>query len=66
MFKPIIHNLEKNHPSYEAIEKYNALISNKKLKGYTLAEKIISEKEWIKSCRNAFSVAVEKIQREGN
>jgi hypothetical protein len=63
MFKPIIHNLSEQCISFEAIQKYNRLISEKKLKGVTLAEKIESEREWIKECRKAFDHAVWSIER---
>ncbi len=43
--------------AFEAIQYYNKIICNKKLKGITLKEKIESEKEWICKCRKAFDDA---------
>jgi hypothetical protein len=63
MFKPIIHNLSEGCIGIEAIERYNELIADKRLKGFTLAEKIESEREWIKNCREAFDHAVWSIER---
>lgn len=60
MFKPIIHNLYKDDPSYELIQKYNELISNKPMTG-ALEEKIIAQRIWKQECNSHYKM-IELLQ----
>jgi hypothetical protein len=57
MFKPIIHNLTRADEGFEKIVVYNQLVHSKKswVRGQTLAEKIINERNWKKACQDALN-----------
>lgn len=55
MFKPIIHNLTRKDKGFKEIQFYNMVIACKRnrLQGQTLHEKIIAERNWKESCKDA-------------